>query len=414
MPEPIIVYGPPRSGKSVGVYVIANLLPRDRFLLIEGAPDGEGITGWAHIGDQGLVQSIRQKRHYTPEFVEWVVRSIRSSTSPITLVDVGGKRSKEVELISRLCRYFIVISNDQVETSAWREFGEGLGLKPLALLSSSLTGEDELIEDGHPLHGKITRLDRHHPPLDSRVAKAVAARIIEVTASSTEEDGSGKADVLFPSLAEELRVPSAPGGSGHMWDPTILPQLLHIIPPRVAGKREVRLWGNMPSGFPYHALACALLTQRVRYYDPKVGNSGYVPLPDLKLRKKRWSNNLHWRVEERSDYVVVEFCIQHQVFDVFDLPDVLPPAVPIEKGVVVSGKGPWWLTGAIVRAYARKKSAWVAIFAPRESGKLINGVKWSHLHPGMCPAIILASRDLRVPVGSIFPFLLHGGDSYAK
>jgi len=418
----VAVGGPPHSGKSVLISVLRRVLPRDRYVIIEGAPDGEGITGWAHEADQELVRAIRRKGKFLEEFVCWVVESIRNSRMPITLVDLGGmlldeegnftptgvRLTPQNERILRECDGIIVIASPQyTEVAArWVAEAERLGVKPIAILESVLTGaEDEIFDFGPPFRARITKLEREDPPFASATAKALAELLISLSEKEGAPAGSEEADVNFPRLAEALNLPLRNGGPDRDWFPGILPHLIDLVAAVIADREAVNLWGNCPAGFPYHSLACGL-PQRVRYYDPKVG--GYVPIPEVEPSGKG-SQLLHWRVEERDEYSLVEFLIPGQIFDVKDLPLVIPPAVPIHKGVVISGKGPWWLTGTICRSYHRTGVAWVAVFTPQESSRRDpEGKKWSERNPGLAPAVVVASRDPAVPVGRVIPFRLPG------
>ncbi len=144
----------------------------------------------------------------------------------------------------------------------------------------------------------------------------------------------------------------------------------------------------------------------MRYFDPKVG--GYIALPNAEPSGEG-SHVLDWRVEDRDGYSFVEFIIPRQIFPVGNLPLVIPPAVATHKGVVLSGKGPWWLTGTICRAYHRAGVRWVAVFTPQESARHDSeGEKWSERLPGLAPAVVVASSDLTVPVGTVIPFRLPG------
>lgn len=405
MATKIVICGPPHSGKSVFVSVLRGLLPRERFALVEGAPDGEGITGWAHEGDPALTRAVRQKGSFSSRFVEWVVQSVTRSTADITIVDVGGRRSAENERIFRAVGdYFIVISPDSEETAQWVEFGGRLGLRPLAILDSQLEGEDELFSEGFPLRARITKLEREDPPVGSLTARAVAQRILEIAGEGIpESNGSEQADVNFPALAEGLNLPLRNGGPDRDWFPGVLPGLLELVKARVAGQREVRLWGNCSAGFPYHCLAVNL-TAKVFYYDPKLAR--YIELPELELGGE-WCQPCEWRLAEGDAYSLVEFSIIGQILDVWELPLVSPPPVSAHKGVVVSGKGPWWLTGAVVQAYHRAGVRWVAVFTPQESSRLTaEGERWADVHPGEGPGVVVASRDPRVKVGTVVPFRL--------
>ena len=403
----VAVGGPPHSGKSVFLSLLRGLLPREQFAMVEGAPDGEGITGWSHEGDAELSRAIRRKGKFLVEFVDWVARSVRGSTAPVTLVDLGGIRSPENERILRECTHFIVLATPkyEAEVAPWIDFGKACGCEPLAVLESVLEGaDDEIFSAGTPLRARITRLDRENPPVGSPTARAVAQRILELAGRGNAEDtGEADAGANFPRLAELLGLPLRNGGPGRDWIPSCLPQLLSVVLAETAGQLEVRLWGNCSAGFPYHALACAVAA-RVSFYDPKL--AGYVELPALAIAGEG-NNLLAWRREERDDHSLVEYGIPGQVFDVPNLPVVIPPTVPTDRGVVVSGKGPWWLTGAICRAYHRASVAWVAVFTPQESARLLaDGRAWAELHPGCGPAVVVASRDAATPVGTVVPFRL--------
>lgn len=418
----IAIGGPPHSGKTVLIAVLRNLLPRDKFVIVEGAPDGEGITGWAHEADQELARAVRRKGKFLEEYVGWVVDSVRNSTMPITLVDLGGmllaedgsfsptgqRLTPQNEHILRECDGIIIIANPHYAevASRWLAEGERLGVKPIALLESVLTGaDDEVFERNIPLRARITKLERENPPVGSATARALADLLIALAGEGEPEaDGSEAADVNFPRLAEGLNLPFRNGGPDRDWFPGIIPQLVAFVATVTADREAVNLWGNCPTGFPYHALACGLAA-RVRYYDPKVGS--YVPLPDVEPQGQG-SQVLNWRIEDRDDYSLVEFIIPRQIFDVAKLPLVIPPAVPHGKGVVLSGKGPWWLTGTIARSYARVAS-WAAVFTPQESSRRDSeGKKWSEVNPGLAPAVVVSSSDPTVKAGSVIPFRLPG------
>lgn len=417
----VAIGGPPHSGKSVLVSVLRACLPESRYAIVEAAPDGEGITGWSHDGDAELAKAVRRKGKFLPEFVQWVVDSLKNSTAPITLADLGGmlltedgkfdplgiRLTPQNEAIVRECDYLIVIASPKWSAAVpnWIAEGHRLGVKPFAILDSILEGaEDEVFERSVPFKARITKLEREAPPVGSTTARALAQLIDEIAGEVTKADGSERADVNFPALAEGLNLPVRNGGANRDWFPGAAIGLLQLTSARVASQQEVNLWGNCSAGWPYHVLACGLL-QRVRYYDPKV-SMGYVPLPDVEPSGEG-SQVLDWRVEERDDHSFVEFVIPRQIFDIAKLPVVIPPAVAQGKGVVLSGKGPWWLTGTIARAYARSNASWVAVFTPQESARRDSeGKKWSEKFPGLAPAVVVASRDSAVPVGTVIPFRL--------
>lgn len=416
----IAIGGPPHSGKTVLMGLLRALLPREKFVVVEAAPDGEGITGWSFEGDPELVKAVRRKGKFLEEFVNWVCDSVRNSTMPLTLVDLGGmlldtdgkftptgvRLTEQNQRIVRECDHLIVIANPSYAEAAkvWIEEGIRLGAKPLAILESVLTGaDDEVWESDIPLRARITKLERETPPIESATARVVAQALITLASKEVGADGSERADVNFPRLAEGMNLPIRNGGPDRDWFPGITPSLVSFVQAATFGRTEVNLWGNCSAGFLYHALACGL-SQKVRYFDPKVGS--YVTLPEVEAHGEG-SQVLDWRVEERDDHTFVEFIIPRQIFDVTKLPLVIPPAVAKGKGVVLSGKGPWWLTGTIARAYSRSNASWVTVFTPQESSRRDSeGQKWSEKNPGLAPAVVIASSDSTVPVGSVTPFRL--------
>lgn len=416
----VAIGGPPHSGKTVLMGLLRALLPRDKFAVVEAAPDGEGITGWSFEGDPELIKAVRRKGKFLEEFVNWVCDSVRNSTMPLTLVDLGGmlvaedgsfsptgkKLTPQNERIVRECDYLIVIANPNYAEAAkvWIEEGIRLGAKPLAILESVLAGaEDEVWETEMPLRARITKLERETPPVESITARAVAQLLMNLASKENGADGSERADVNFPHLAESLNLPIRNGGPDRDWFPGITPSLISFVQAATLGRTEINLWGNCSAGFPYHAIACGI-SQRVRYFDPKVGS--YVALPEVEPQGAG-SQVLDWRVEERGNHSFIEFIIPRQVFDVKNLPLVIPPAVAQGKGVVVSGKGPWWLTGTITRTYARNNASWVAVFTPQESARCDSeGKKWSEKNPGFAPAVVISSSDSTVKVGMVIPFRL--------
>lgn len=416
----VAIGGPPHSGKTVLMGLLRALLPRDKFTVVEAAPDGEGVTGWSFESDPNLVKAVRRKGKFLEEFVSWVCDSVRNSAMPLTLVDLGGmlvaedgsfsptgkKLTPQNERIVRECDYLIVIANPNYAEAAkvWIEEGIRLGAKPLAVLESVLTGaDDEVLEAEIPLRARITKLERETPPIESLTARAVAQLLENLASKETGVDGSERADVNFPRLAESLSIPVRNGGPDRDWFPSITPSLVSFVQATTFERTEINLWGNCSAGFPYHAIACGV-PQKVRYFDPKIGS--YVALPEVEPQDKG-SQVLDWRIEERNDHSFAEFIIPRQVFDVKNLPLVIPPAVAHGKGAIVSGKGPWWLTGTIARAYARSNVSWVAVFIPQESARCDSeGKKWSEKNLGFAPAVVISSSDPAVKVGVVIPFRL--------
>jgi CRISPR-associated protein Csx3 len=173
----VAIGGPPHSGKSVFVgSLYQQLLNDDRSVFLQPAcPDGEGM--WSREADPTVVAKLRRKHAYTPEFVDWIKRSIPNlrRDKSCTLLDLGGLRSPPNEDFLRLSTHLIVVSGDQAEADAWRRYGEAQGCRILAMIVSRLfrtpqgaldtsrRTPDQPWRGEAPLHGEIWQLDRASP-----------------------------------------------------------------------------------------------------------------------------------------------------------------------------------------------------------------------------------------------------------
>lgn len=91
--------------------------------------------------------------------------------------------------------------------------------------------------------------------------------------------------------------------------------------------------------------------------DPRLGE---VAIPQLTPAGKGSGLN-SWKVTDNGDHFLVEFDCG-ATFDVASLAGVVPPDLS-GKGIVLSGRGPNWLTVAIAMSY-HAKAPWVACFQP--------------------------------------------------
>jgi len=75
------------------------------------------------------------------------------------------------------------------------------------------------------------------------------------------------------------------------------------------------------------------------------------------------SGPVSFRVEERENASIVEFSLAGPVFDPDDLKNVVPPEVRPGKPVIISGRGPNYLTVSLIESYAHIAPA-VAAYQP--------------------------------------------------
>src|SRR3989344_1491697 len=146
----IAVGGPPHSGKSVFLAELYRQLlarrPADAFLQ-RACPDGEGM--WSAESDPTVVRSIRRKGNFDAGFMAFTLKAIEAlgTRFPITLVDLGGRRSAQNAEILARCSHQIILSSKKEEVSAWQEFAAAEGCETIAVFVSELVklaGSEEL------------------------------------------------------------------------------------------------------------------------------------------------------------------------------------------------------------------------------------------------------------------------------
>ncbi len=137
----IAVGGPPHSGKSVFLNTLHQMLDQrmgNRVFLEPVCPDGEGK--WVAEAKPEVVQRIRKKYEFSPEFLTQKLQSIENlgRNKPLVLLDLGGKRSVENAQILARSTGLMILSSDSDEVAHWRDFGEAQGCQVVVELASRL------------------------------------------------------------------------------------------------------------------------------------------------------------------------------------------------------------------------------------------------------------------------------------
>jgi len=382
----IVVCGPPHSGKSVFLANLMRFLPPDKYMLIYGCPDGEGH--WTNQANQALVSVIRQKGKFDQTFMTNIINYIKTADQKLILVDVGGRRTPENARIFKECDgYIILCSTAHAEEMAeWRKFGDELGLKCLAELDSSLTGESVVYPDQSDgiLRGLVVGLER-----GTYVQSPVINKLVEIFCQIINKNGDKslaeqQADINGATLADQINIVDRndPWMGYRPWH--IAPTLRAIS--HLTRKKLVKVW-NIRSAFIGAALAAFLRRSMIELFDVSLG---YIMVPNLRPKAKGSPFGLQWEIIEFDKYALVKFKIQGGMYNASWLHTAYPPRVNRNKGiVVVSGKSPIWLFAVIVRAYA-KTNPWVSLFAAAESGReqpSLDGKKWDEVYPDSGPCV---------------------------
>ena len=376
----VMIGGPPHSGKSVLTYGLTRALRdlnMDHYVL-RACPDGEG--DWSQEAGQKTVRLLRVKGRFTPEFVQAMCRDIQRRHLPL-LVDVGGKPTPEQEVIFEQCTHAILISREPALLAEWRERAERCGLTILAELHSELQGQEEILDPGPPLRGRIIGLKRGTTP-QGPVFQALVTLLADLFGPEVVDVAERHLDQAPVEMAVHLEqlMESWKGSPQARWEPEDLRRFLDYLP----AATPLGLYGRAPV-WVYTAAALLAYPAEFHLFDIRLGWTQPVPLQvqrdQTSLSGERGPVN--WSVWKGSDFSLVEGQIPEDTYvDYEEMAGQAIPAVDLGKGVVLSGKLPYWLTTSVARTYIG--APWLAAFYPqRQAG------------------VVIRSTDAEHPVGSL-------------
>ncbi len=387
----LAISGPPHSGKSVFLSSLIENLP-DGCNIFRACPDGEG--DWSQRTESSLAQELREKEKFSMDFVNQSVKMIDGYRNKILLVDTGGKiDGEDLPLIFARVDGIVVLSRED-QIVEWEQLAKKSGKKIVAVIASGLTGENTVSTDAEGvLRGRVTGLERG-ASVDSAVINKLAEALKSQIAEYCEDEKN--ADVHFGKLAERLNIPRHRQGGRFDWQPEHLQAAVSLAKETLKDRQgNVRVWGTAP-GMVWGAIAAAVRPLKVEQHDPF---KGYVAIPELP-QSPDGSKNLDWIIKETNSYTFIKYQIKGTNFGDRKLDEVAAPAINSAKGVVVAGKGPWWLTTAIQESYST--APWIALVQPQVSNKRNgDGVLWHESHSGQTPAVVVYSSVSNTRVGDI-------------
>jgi CRISPR-associated protein Csx3 len=201
----VVLCGPPHSGKSclregLKQAILSNLGAPYPYV-ITACPDGEGAHyHQAYENNKPLAEEIKPsyKADITPKFAEEAAKWVRSANQLINIIDVGGKTSKENEIIMQPATHAIILSRDPDKFAEWEQFCQSLPekkLKIIAKIHSQLHAEkdevffvdkwkektNELIDKAALLTGSVHGLQRGHNLSTRPMIQALAEVLIHLT-----------------------------------------------------------------------------------------------------------------------------------------------------------------------------------------------------------------------------------------
>lgn len=389
----VLIGGPPHSGKSVLLYSLSQAL-RDRGVehyALRACPDGEG--DWSNEAPPALVREIRIKGSWTAEWVERISRDIERRHLPL-LVDVGGRPTPEqAEMFSR-CTHAVLLTPNEASQAEWRRLAVESGLPILADLTSDLEGEDCLDSSSPLLRGTISGLERHRQA-NGPTFNALVDRLAETF--TVGQDALRRRHLETASAAIELVVDLdrlavtqgwARPGEKVFWLPKHVPLLLDYLP---AGQ-PLAVYGR-GTAWIQAALARLAVPAVYQSFDVRLGWVAAVSLrtgderPDCPLRFGILETDGLWQL---TGYLIESY------LDYNMLAEVTPPLAPPGKGVVLSGKLPYWLFTSLATTY--REAPWLAVYQPSLGGALV--VDSQHDQPVIGTIIPVLGHDDLLQVGS--------------
>ena len=376
----VLVGGPPNAGKSVLTYNLTQELRKRKIdhYVLRANPDGDG--DWTQ---ETPLDTIRQlpptKLGWTDDFITLVCRDLERRPLPL-LVDLGGLPTEKEGGIFRACTHSLLLSlpNKEEKAQHWRRMIAAYKLEPLADLYSVRPGVTQLSNIAPVITGTITGLERQ-TTIQGDVFDALIERLSVLFSSYTESDfrtihfsNAPKATIVdFPVLADTL----APGQNG--WKPTMLPRLLNELPRH----KHLALYGRGPNWL--YATAAAVNTLPLYQFDAHIG---WIEPPVLQVASTIMDEPFHIDLQLYNEMSVLELQLTKNYLDFLEADTLRFPPVPNDRGLIISGKIPFWLYTALVRLYQRMDVPWIACY-----------------QPPIKSAVVVTSETALHPVGEVIP-----------
>jgi CRISPR-associated protein Csx3 len=161
--------------------------------VISGCPDGDGA--WFSQTAQKYPELAKELKHkykasFTPEFAQAKAREITVIKTPILVFDVGGKISRENEVIMTQATHSVILAKTEAEVQQWQEFCQALKLPIIAIIMSDYEGTEDKILKTYPplLEGTIHHLDRHQNVTQRPTIQALAQLLSDLTIQLRNKD----------------------------------------------------------------------------------------------------------------------------------------------------------------------------------------------------------------------------------
>ncbi|MGQ9550231.1 MAG: CRISPR-associated protein Csx3 [Roseiflexus sp.] len=371
----VVIGGPPHSGKSVLTYLLTQRLRalHVEHYVLRACPDGEG--DWSQETSPETVRLLRQKGSFSHDFVARICNDLEKRHLPL-IVDVGGKPTRDQERILDRCTHAVLISASEEGLVEWRDRFERHGVQIIAELHSVLEGEDRLDAETPTLRGQIANLERF-TGVAGPVVEALAQRLHRLMAYSADDlrgyhlpRAPTELVVDIDKLAQGIGLPPE-----QRWQPAHIPNALRYVPQETS----ISIYGRGPNWL-YAALALHAAPRSVYLFDPRMG---WIAPVTLHCAPSAHPAAVGWTVETFQNHTWIELKATSAYIDYDEVNGAMLPPIEPARGVVLSGKLPYWLLVGAVLAY--RHHPWLAVVQAQKYDECIVVMSRDTTHrPGSC------------------------------
>lgn len=196
----VVLCGPPGVGKTVlrdGLQTAIRRVLLDRTddfcYVVSGHPDGDNPAWYTATAKQDakLAYNLRkaiQARNFTPEYARAIKNRIEAIKNPLLLFDVGGKITRENEIIMSGATHAVILASSEDKVMQWQEFCEKLKLPVIAIIESDYDAKEDRINETAPvLKASVHFLERGEDASSRPTIQALAKLIISLVRKKTNK-----------------------------------------------------------------------------------------------------------------------------------------------------------------------------------------------------------------------------------
>lgn len=383
----VLVGGPPHAGKSVLFYRLTQAL-RARGIehyALRACPDGEG--NWSHESNPALVNTLRVKLtgEWPPVFVQLISQALEQRCVPF-LVDMGGCPSASDVCLLQACTHSILLlrKDEPIATQRWQHLIKDYDILPLARLWSQPTGAAIITAREPVLEGVITGLERRTANSGAGAGALFDELLEQIITFFTSYDLPAWQNHYLEQAPTELRLDvqqelRAFTISSTSWEPTMLLPLLARWP----GQVPLSVYGSGP-GWLYATLAAHADPQLFYLFDSRL--SWIAPVRVSLGLEVAPNDAIHMHTTYTPECTMLTVSFPNVLLSYLQPDPLVFPLVPVERGLIIDGKVPYWLLTALTRCYKAAGVAWIACFnVPLEA------------------AVVIYSRQASPQIGDLIP-----------